>query len=304
MSWFWIAIIAPLCWAVVNHIDKYLLEKHFRNHGVGTLVLFSSLFGFVMLPIAYGIEPASINAHPWGALLLMVVGIISGLAIYCYLSALKVAETSIVIPIFQTIPIFGFVFAYIFLGELLTYSQIYAGLLIIFGALIISLEIEEEKRIRPKLKPLLLMLISSALYGLHETLFKLSALENNFWTSVFWLNIGLVIFGLFIFWTRKSDRDSFIRTFRAQPGVIVGVNILSEGLTMIGNLALFYAMLLAPVAMVQLTMNFQPLMVLVIGVLLTIFLPHIATEKITKRHLLHKATAIATMLIGVILLYN
>jgi len=114
----------------------------------------------------------------------------------------------------------------------------------------------------------------------------------------------LVIFGLFIFWTRKSDRDSFIRTFRAQPGVIVGVNILSEGLTMIGNLALFYAMLLAPVAMVQLTMNFQPLMVLVIGVLLTIFLPHIATEKITKRHLLHKATAIATMLIGVILLYN
>lgn len=304
MHWLTIALVAPIAWAIVNHIDKYLLEKHFHNHGVGTLLLYSSLFGIVMLPIAALASPTSIDIPPMEAFLLIDIGIVTGIAIYLYLAALKDEEASLTIPIFQTIPIFGFIFGFFLLKETLSANQIYAGILIIMGAFILSLEFAEERRIRPKIKPLLLMLGSSALYGLSEVLFKFSALGNNFWTAIFWSNIGLTFFGIYIFAALRSDRVSFIHTFRIQSKQIIGINLASEGLTMVGNLSLLYAVLLAPVALVQLTTNLQPAMVLGIGIILTVFFPTIATEKISTKHLLHKLGSISIMFIGAWLLYT
>ena len=44
MQWFFIALIGPLMYALTNHIDKILLEKYFKNGGIGTILLFNSLF--------------------------------------------------------------------------------------------------------------------------------------------------------------------------------------------------------------------------------------------------------------------
>ena len=52
MTWFFIALIGPFMYALTNHIDKILLEKYFKNNGVGTIILFSSIFYSILFCIS------------------------------------------------------------------------------------------------------------------------------------------------------------------------------------------------------------------------------------------------------------
>ena len=71
---------------------------------------------------------------------------------------------------------------------------------------------------------------------------------------------------------------------------------------MIGNAFVAYAYLLAPIALVLLTESFQPIFVLALGILLTIFFPKISVEKIEAKHLWQKIIAILITGIGTFLL--
>jgi hypothetical protein len=51
MSWFLIALIGPILWAIVNHIDKFLLSDKFEGSNVGALMIFSTLQCGLLLPI-------------------------------------------------------------------------------------------------------------------------------------------------------------------------------------------------------------------------------------------------------------
>lgn len=84
---------------------------------------------------------------------------------------------------------------------------------------------------------------------------------------------------------------------------IFSLNVLSEGITILGNLLSRYATLLAPIAMVYLVESFQPAIVLLIVVLGTKFFPHIIAEKIHKQVLLPKIISIIIIVAGTILLF-
>ena len=59
-----------------------------------------------------------------------------------------------------------------------------------------------------------------------------------------------------------------------------------------------YATLLAPVALVLLVNSFQPLFVLTLGTVLTLFLPRVAKESLDRMKMLQKGAGIALMLVG------
>ena len=65
-----------------------------------------------------------------------------------------------------------------------------------------------------------------------------------------------------------------------------------------GNLAVAYASLLAPVALILLMNAFQPFFVLLIGLLLAWRFPQLATERTEARHLWRKAAAIGITGVG------
>jgi len=50
MNWFLIALIAPIVWSIVNHIDKYMLSKYLKERGLGALLIFSALSSVIILP--------------------------------------------------------------------------------------------------------------------------------------------------------------------------------------------------------------------------------------------------------------
>lgn len=264
-------------------------------------MIFSTLFSVVVLPVLYFIDPAVIYVSVSHALLLISVGILNASSIYLYLKALDKDEASIVVPLWQMIPVFGFLFGLILLGETLTTGQLIGGILVVGFSALLTLELDFEQGIKLKKGIFLLMMLSSAFFALGETVFKMGAMETNFMAALFWGNIGLLIFGLTLCCI-TTYRKSFFLLMKDKFGTTLGLNLGSEALTVLGNTLSRYAILLAPVAAVLAIAGLQPMFVLVIGVLITLLIPKLQGEKISSKHLVQKIICITAIVIGTTIL--
>ncbi len=302
MSWFLIALIAPFLYAVTNHIDKILLEKHFKEGGVGTLILFSSLLSIMALPVLLWID-ISVLAVDWkNMLILLLVGVLNIVVLWCYLVALQDDEASIVIVFYQLVPLFALVLGYFLLDEVLTKMQLIAMAIIILGTTIISFEVDNENHFKLRKKTIVLMTTASFFWAFESVIFKFVALEENVWRSLFWEHLVMAVVGILIFISIKSYREHFVSALKHNSRKILLLNVGNEGIYMFGNQAAAFAYLLAPIALILLTQSFQPIFVLAIGIFLTLFLPKISVEKIEAYNLWQKVIAIIITGIGTYLL--
>src|SRR3989338_2631662 len=304
-NWFFIALIAPILWSVINHIDKYILSKYQEGKGIGALLIFSSLSSVIVLPfLAIFFRLQIFDVSLVGLFILFIVGFLSALAFYFYLRAMDVEEASVVIPLFQFDPVFGYILSFFVLKESLNLNQILASVLILVGIILLSIEIDIDNRFRFKRKVLLLIGISSFLFALSGVLFKKLALVDSFWISIFWQYVGLTVFGILILIFYKKFRQNFITMVTTSKLKILSLNIISEILYIIGALANNFAILIAPIALVFVVNSYQSLFVFTIGVLFTIFFPKFVSEKISSKHFLHKLISIIIIIIGSYLLYS
>lgn len=303
MLWFFIALIGPFLYALSNHIDKILLEKYFKEGGVGTLILFSSLLSAMALPFIFLADKTVFDISGMSILVLAVVGILNVLVLWCWLLALKTEEASVAVVFYQLVPVFGCILGYFILDEVLTQLQIIAMATVILGTTIISFEIDVENKFKLRRKTILPMTAAAFFWALGSVLFKTVALEEKLWRTIFWEHLMLVLVGLCIFMFMRSYRENFLSAIRSNSKTILALNVANESLYILGNIAYSIAYLLAPVGLVLLAESFQPIFVLAIGVFLTIFFPHISTEKIGAKHLWLKIIAICITGVGTYLLF-
>ncbi len=299
MNWFLIALISPITNAFVNHFDKFLLSKYLRGGTVGALILFSSLFAVVALPIIYIIDPAVITAPTAGQMFILLLnGVFLSLAILLYLYALDNDEASYVMPLGQLVPVFGFILAYIILGEVLSKNNIFGGVLIVIGGVVLSLQLG-SKDLKIKYKPLLFMAGATFLYALSAVIFKYIALDQGFMSSLFWDMAGKFIFGLILFVSIKSYQSQFITLIKENGVAIFGLNVLNEILGLMAEFALVLAVLYAPVAVVQSVSGLQPVFVLIFGVFITLFFPKFGKEVLERKFLIQKVIGVVVITVGV-----
>jgi drug/metabolite transporter (DMT)-like permease len=302
MSWFFIALIGPFLYAITNHIDKVLLDKYFKEGGVGTLILFSSLLSVLAIPIIFFADPSVLGVDPANIFILALVGIFNLMILWFYLLALQNDEASVTIVFYQLVPVIGLVLGYFILGEMLSQMELVAMAIIILGTTIIAFEIDIDNSFKFRKKTAMYMLAASFLWALESTIFKAVALEENVWRSLFWEHIVLVVVGILIFLFIPKYRDNFKLALKKNSKAIISLNITNEVLYMVGNIVLAFAFLLAPIALILLTESFQPIFVLIIGIILTIYFPKISVENIEAKHLWQKSFAIAVTGIGTYIL--
>lgn len=303
MSWFFIALIGPLLYALTNHIDKILLEKYFKESGVGTLLLFSSLLSALALPFLYFADPTALSMGAVSIFALASVGILNVLVLWCYLLALKEEEASIAVVFYQLVPVFGYILAYFILGEVLTQLQLIAMAVVILGTSIVAFEIDADNKFSLRGNTIVLMSAAAFFWALESVIFKAVALEENVWRSLFWEHLMLMIAGIGIFVFMRSYRTHFLTALRENSRGILSLNVANESLYMLGNMAFAFAYLLAPIALVLLAESYQPLFVFAIGIFLTLFFPKLTAEKIRLKHLAQKLVAICVTGIGTYLLF-
>ena len=297
MSWFFIALWAPFLLACANHNDKFLLSRYLKNKNIGPIVIFSSLFSSVAIPIVLLIQPDVYQVSLAQGAALVATGMLSVFAAVCYLYALDIDEASFVTPLYQTVPIFAYFLGYFVLGETITLVQGSGAAVIIVGALALSLEFGRRK-IRFKRNVVALMLAASVLSAINGVIFKLIAVDKGFWVSLFWGFLGQVVAGLMFLVCVPSYRRDFLGLFKQQKVVVVGLIALSRTLFSVSEAVTLYATLLAPVALVLLVNSFQPLFVFTFGVALTLFFPGVAKESLGRMKMLQKGVGIVFMLLG------
>ena len=103
------------------------------------LLLLTAFLPLLTLPLIALYEPALASPGIGSIALIVVAGILYMGAMLLYLRALQSEEASVVAPFFQSAPLFGYVLAYLVLGETLSAQQMAGGVMIIFGTLIVSI---------------------------------------------------------------------------------------------------------------------------------------------------------------------
>lgn len=299
---FLVALIPPLLYAATNHIDNILLQKYFKEGGVGTLLLFSALLSVLALPVLYLIDPSILDVGTTDMLLLGLVGAIDVLLLWSYLQALFGDEPTVVIIYYQLVPVIALGLGYVLLGETISSVQTLAMITIILGALILTVALDNDGRIVFRTRTAIFMLIASTAWALESVLFKIVALEENLYRSLFWEHVALVVIGFIIFSLLPSYRSNFLIALRSNSNKVLGLNIANEILFMLGNSAAAFVVLLIPVTLTLLMNSFQPLFVLVIGYMLMWFVPSLNVESVRKDRKWQKLLAIILTGVGVYLL--
>jgi drug/metabolite transporter (DMT)-like permease len=285
-------MVGPLLYAMTNHIDKVMLENYFQDHGVLTLILFSSLLSAVGLPILYFIDPTALAVPVSSIAKLFVVGALNLLVLWAYLMALKDDEATIVIIYYSLVPVLGGIFGYIFLDEQLGSKQVWAMIVVIVGTSLVSFELGSERKFSFRKNTVVYMLIATTAWASEATIFKHVALEESVWRSVFWEHASLVFFGIVIFVFATNHRKQFLSVWVANSRKVLALNGANEAIYMVGNMTVSYAMLLAPIALILLAQSFQPVFVFLVGAIMTFFLPNIFNERLTAAAITQKLVAI------------
>lgn len=307
-EWLPISLAAIFIGILGTYFDKYLLQKYFASDqeesGVGALVIFSAYFLIFPIAVLWTFFYQVINFSLLVGSLGLIVGAVNGLWILLYLHALNRTEVERAIPIFQTVPFFGFLFAYMFLGELLTPQQIAAALLIIAGGTILMFQDRQGGRI--DITTLGLMLVASALVALSQTLFKLISEDINFWTATFWLWAGFILFGVAIHnFAKKYDQQfsHLISTRISSLKEVLSANALNELFDNVGEIVFLLAVTIGPIALVQASNAYEPFIALVLAALMAVFFPHYFSYKRTVREQCFIVAGILTITGGSVLLY-
>ncbi len=305
MEWFLIALAAPFLWALVNISDQYLIDKYTdgEEKSPGALVLFSSLTGIIFLISIYFFTDDVLLIPLLDKLLLSLTGVLTIIWVILYLFSLKIEKVSSIAPWFLTVPVFGYIFGFLFLGETLTKTQQIGSVIMFLGVILLSLDFSDEDKTNFKWKVGLYMLPACLLIALIGIVFKYVTVADDFWVSSFWVYFGLTIAGIFIFIFTPKYRSSFLQMIKKGGNKILSLNLLSELISNIGNLLTNYATLLAPVVMVYLVESFQPAVLLILTIICTRFFPNIITENMSKRVLVPKIISIVIIILGSVVLF-
>lgn len=299
MSWVVFAFSGPVLWAISVHLDKYLVERFFKESNVAVMLLFTAFVGVVLLPFIWLCEP-SVAAPGLGSIALIVLaGVLYMVAMLLYLQALQTEEASVVAPYFQVGPLFGYGLAYLVLGETLAARQLAGGVLIIVGALSASVRFAYGARMF-KTRLAVLMLTCGFAGALAGLIFKIFALNVEFWTTTFWIYVGEAIFGCALLLV-PTYRGQLLATLRVNTAALLSINGSNELINLGGGLGNRYALTFAPLSIVQAIGSTTTLFVFAFGVVLSLLWPGLGRENLSGRELLKKGLPAVLVAVGVVL---
>jgi drug/metabolite transporter (DMT)-like permease len=293
------AFSGPVLWAISVHLDKYLVDHFFKGSNVAVLLLFTALVGVLLLPFIWFFEP-SVAAPGVGSIALIVLaGILYMTGIWLYLLSLQGEEASVVAPYFQA----G---AVVRLRPRLSRARRNAfgasddgGVLILIGALIVSIRLNQGIRVFDA-GLAALMLACGFVVAVSSLIFKVFALAVEFWTTTFWMFVGEAMFGCALLMI-PTYRRQFVTMLRVNTLALLSVNGANEMINLGGGLGNRYALMFAPLSLVQAIGSTTTLFVFAFGVVLSLFWPKFSHEDLSGRELVQKGAAAALIAAGVAL---
>ena len=144
------------------------------------------------------------------------------------------------------------------------------------------------------------MVTCGFIMALSSLIFKALALKVEFWTTIFWMFVGEGIFGVVLLLIPPYRRQ-FMALLRTNTTALLSINASNELINLGGGLGNRYALLLAPLSLVQAIGSTTTLFVFVFGVVLSVCFPKFGRENLSGGELVQKGIAAIVVAIGVAL---
>ncbi|MCK4885193.1 EamA family transporter [Candidatus Bathyarchaeota archaeon] len=291
MDWLVFALLSPAFWGLNNVFNKFLITKKFQ--GYFSLVSYLHFIDLIFAGIIYFVTPISFQ-FPY-VVFAMAISLLPLIAFWFYTKALMVEEVSRITPLFQFIPILVIVLSAIFLNEILSAQKYFGIALIVVTSLLISYRKSESgNSLSSAFK---LMIPFSVVLSVYTILLKYLLSYLDYWSIFFWMIIGSFGGVLFLLTFSKS-RKEFVETVPIIGRRTFIVAFVSESLYVLGTICALIAMSLGYASLVSALGGLQHFFVFVFMLLLSLFVPKILKEEISRNVVALKISAIALMFVG------
>jgi len=296
-NWLTFALLAPLVYTGVNFIDKYIVEKEVKDYR--GMPIYGTIMGLIMGTLFWVFTGFPI-LNLKDTIILLLTGSITIWAAALYFQAISMEEASKVILLFQMTPVLVLIMSYIFLGERISSQQLIGFFLILSAVIGVSDSI--KKGGFQLSKAFWLILAVDFMWALSAILIKFSINETSFTQVLSYESWGLGLGGLLLYAFFPSIRNSFNYSIKTVRKTALAIMFGNEGLFVFGKSLQFFAYSLGNAALVSIIGSTQVFIGIIVGIVLTIFLPHIIKEDITKTILVKKLALAVVMFIGLVLI--
>jgi drug/metabolite transporter (DMT)-like permease len=271
MSWFYLALLAPLLYAIVNLFDDNLLSFVYKTPYLSTV--FAGFFGAVPIVALLFKTPEAIPLNL--ALLAILAGLLTVGYYFFYFRSLEVEVPSVVIALFSLAPALLPVFAHFLLHERLSTSALLGFFLIIIASLGIAATDIKSFKFSAALVPVVI----AVLFMDAAALLSKYAYDGATFYPVymcFCLGMGLGGVGVLVFRLNENARN--LRSLKKVFWRVLPVLIAAEGVNLAAELTMNLAISNGPVSLVKVIESIQPMYVLLIALILYPFAPRFFRE--------------------------
>lgn len=298
LEWILPALASAILYTLVTIGDKRVLTGLRINLGsfylfVGSAQLFIAIA--ILLILGWPSAPVSALASSYGA------GFLWGAGLTLMFFVLQREEVSRVTPVWQSSPVFVAILALIFLDESLQWYGWLAVLLVVSGAVAVSVDLSRAGFDAFRLRPTFFILIAGAvIIAVGQLLLKVGSDDLDVWHNMAFRSAGLFtsIAGP---WLRPPYPAQLVRWMR-KPSNAVSL-LLSEGVgPFTGNLFLLTAIAVGPVSLVSALFGTRPIWVLGATLLLGLFAREFIMERITGKDLALKLVATSAVVAGIVII--
>ena len=298
MNWASTAILSATILGVVNVIDSHLLSKRMPTLRafllpVGIIHLIYGLLLFYLFPLPEGVGM-------WPVLVAVASGTLRVAAVVIILYNLKREEVSRVIPVVYTYPIFVAIIAVPLLGETLYYLQWLAIVIVVTGAVMVSVRQTPAGSTGWLGKPFLLLFVSSLFFAMSDIASKYALAYISFW-NLFYLTV-FCLSGIFLLVSMRPHILSQLCNMK-QRNSAIALLAFNETLAPVGIVLLFWAMERGPVSLVSTIVGSRPIFVVIFALILSRISPMFLEWQPGKKALALRLIATAMIVGGIAIIY-
>lgn len=261
MSWFYLALLAPFLFAIVNLIDDNLLSFVYKDPFLATT--FAGFFGALPLLSRFFIYASPLPLKY--ILLAEAAGLLTVMYYFFYFRGLESDSPSTVIALFSIATGLLPIFAYYLLGEKLFVQQILGfGIVLLasFGLAVGSLKsIKFSKAIIP-------VLLGAVFVDAAALLTKELYNSVPFYSGYIYFSLGMGAGGLGFYMLQARNNFHGIRRIKSRIKRVLPVLIVAEMIGLAAELTLNLAISRGPVSLVKIIEDVQPMFVLLITLVL------------------------------------
>jgi len=299
MTWLTAALLSTALFAVVSIMDKRLVEHLFPSFSA-----FNVAFGLIqglVAPVFFIIAFTTVgfdggSGIPWA----IAAGIVWAIGLSLFFYGLSLEEVSRAAPMQAIAPIFVAVIAVTFLGDELSLVQWVAIVLVVVGAVMVSLRQENGRYRIAHGRAFLVLLASSFALGVAFVVTGEAVERMNVWAVQGFRAMFMGLGVLAVSWRPALNVElrKVLPDRRA-----MGLLFIAEG-TMAPVAALLFAvgLSLGPVAVVSAVTSSRPLIILLLSTLLSTRIWNVLNEPLDRATLGLKAVSTALIVGAVITL--